>query len=88
MKLNLFFHSSILQDSSIKCLNRADFGDQMKHLEISKKSTRSNIYLNLKITDVAFVCQNKVIPIENLCRDKETAAGFECETESKTIINL
>ena len=87
MKLHLFF-SSRLEDSSIKCLNREDFGDRMKHLKISKQSSRSNIYLNLKITDEAFVCQNKVIPFDILCRDKKTAVGLECETESKAINNL
>ena len=85
--MQLFF-SSRLEDSSIKCLNRADFGDRMKHLKISKQSSRSNIYLNLNITNDAFVCQNKVIQFDDLCRDKETAVGLECETESKALIDL
>ena len=86
MKLHLSFRSA-LQDSSIKCLNRADFGDRMKHLKISKKSIRSNIYLSLNITIEAFVCQNKVIRFEDLCIDKK-AVDFDCETESKALIDL
>ena len=85
--MQLFF-SSRLEDSSIKCLNRADFGDRMKHLKISKKSTRSNIYLNLKITDEAFVCQNKPIKFDDLCIDKDTSGDVECETQSKALIDL
>ena len=88
MKLHLFF-SSILQDSSIKCLNRADFGDQMKHLKISKQSRRSNIYLDLNMTKEAFVCQNnKVIQFEDICIDKDTTVDYDCVTESKALISL
>ena len=87
MKLHLFF-SSILEDSSIKCLNRADFGNRMKHLKISKQSSRSNIYLNLNITNEAFVCQNKVIQFDDLCIDKDTSGDVQCETESKAVIDL
>ena len=88
MKLNLFF-SAGLQDSSIKCLNRADFGDRMKYLKISKQSTRSNIYLNLKITDVAFVCQNQPIRFDDLCIVIAVSVSpILCETESKAVIDL
>ena len=87
MKLYLYF-SSRLEDSSIKCLNRADFGDRMNHLKISKKSTRSNIYLNLNITNEAFVCQNQVIPFDDLCMDEELFGDLICETESKALIDL
>ena len=87
MKLHLFF-SSILEDSSIKCLNRADFGDRMKHLKISKQSSRSNIYLNLNITKEAIVCQNQDIQFDDLCIDKEASGLLKCETESKALIDL
>ena len=87
MKLHLFFSSS-LEDRSIKCLNRADFGDRMKHLKISKKSSRSNIYLNLNITKEAFVCQNKPIPFDDLCIDKKASGKLKCETDSKALIDL
>ena len=86
MKLHLIF-SSDLQDSSIKCLNRADFGDRMKHLKISKQSSRSNIYLNLNVTNEAFVCQNQVIRFDDLCIDKKSNSRL-CETESKALIDL
>ena len=86
MKFHLCF-SSRLQDSSIKCLNRADFGDRMKHLKITKKSSRNNIYLELNLTKDAFICQNKVIRFDDLCIDK-SLFGFECETESKALIDL
>ena len=86
MKLHLFF-SSTLEDSSIKCLNRADFGDRMKHLKISKQSTRSNIYLNLNIINETFVCQNQVIQFDDLCID-EAIVGYNCVTESKALISL
>ena len=87
MKLHLLF-SSRLEDSSIKCLNRADFGDRMKHLKISKQSSRSHVYLNLNITKEAFVCQNQPIPFDKLCIDNLAYAGVECETESKALIDL
>ena len=87
MKLHLFF-SSRLEDSSIKCLNRADFGDRMKHLQISKQSSRSNIYLNLNVTKEAFVCQNQDIQFDHLCEENELYANLKCETESKTLIDL
>ena len=87
MKLHLIF-SSDLQDSSIKCLNRADFGDRMKHLKISKQSTRSNIFLNLNITKEAIVCQNKIIQFDDLCIDKEALIDYDCVTESKALISL
>ena len=87
MKLHLFF-SSRLEDSSIKCLNRADFGDRMKHLKISKKSTRSNIYLSLNITKEAFVCQNKPIPFDDLCIVENLSGKLKCETDSKALIDL
>ena len=85
--MHLFF-SSRLQDSSIKCLNRADFGNRMKYQKISKQSRRNNIYLNLNITNEAFVCVNKVIRFDDLCIDKETSGDVQCETESKAVIDL
>ena len=85
--MHLFF-SSILVDNSIKCLNRADFGDRMKHLKISKKSSRSNIYLNLNITKEAIVCQNKVNQFDDLCKYKNLSGDVTCETESKALIDL
>ena len=60
----------------------------MKHLKISKKSTRSNIYLNLKIINEAFVCQNKVIQFDDLCIENEKSGEVKCETESKALIDL
>ena len=78
----------MLQDSSIKCLNRADFGDRMKHLKISKKSSRSNIYLNLNIANETFVCQNKLIPFDDLCIDMKASGKLKCETDSKALIDL
>ena len=87
MNLHLSF-SSRLEDSSIKCLNRADFGDRMKHLKISKKSSRSNIYLSLKITNEAFVCQNQPIRFDKLCIDMRAQGGLKCETDSKALIDL
>ena len=86
MKLHLFF-SSRLEDSSIKCLNRADFGDRMKHLKISKKSSRSNIYLNLNVTNEVFVCQNKPFRFDELCIDKDIS-DLTCETESTALLDL
>ena len=59
----------------------------MKHLKISKKSTRGNIYLNLNITKEAIVCQNNVSQFDDLCIDKSTIV-FHCETESKAEIDL
>ena len=75
-------------DKTIKCLNRADFGDRMKYLKISKQTTRSNIYLNLNITNEAFVCQNKVIQFDDLCIDKKALTDHDCVTKSKALISL
>ena len=89
MKLHLFFSSKLeVEDSSIKCLNRADFGDQMKHLKISKRSSRNNIYLNLNIINDTFVCQNKDIRFDELCKDKEAYGKLICETQSKNLLDL
>ena len=60
----------------------------MKDLKISKKSSRSNIYLNLNITKEAIVCQNQDIQFNDLCIDKEAIAGLKCETDSKALIDL
>ena len=87
MKLLVFF-SAEMQDSSIKCFNRADFGDRMKHLKISKLSTRNNFYHELNITNEAILCQNKPIRLDDLCIDKFASGEVKCETESKALLDL
>ena len=59
----------------------------MKYLKISKQTTRSNIYLELNITDDAFVCQNKAFQFDDLCKGKRLGILI-CETESKALIDL
>ena len=72
---------------SIKCLNRADFGNQMEHLKISKKSSRRNIYLTLDITDDAIVCQNRTYSMYDLCQ-KERADFSPCQLKNGETVSL
>ena len=80
---------SYLMDKTIKCLNRADIGDQMDHLKLTQTSTsRSNIYMNLDITDDAFICQDNVTWYFNdLCQDK-VIRHTPCRLKNGALVQL
>ena len=80
---------SYLMDKTIKCLNRADIGDQMNHLKLTQTSTsRSNIYMNLDLTDDAFICQDNVTWYFNdLCLDK-VISSTPCRLRTGALVDL
>ena len=76
-------------DKTIKCLNRADIGDQMNHLKLTQTSTsRSNIYMNLDLTDDAFICQHNVtLYFDDLCLDK-VIGNTPCRLRTGALVDL
>ena len=80
---------SYLMDKTIKCLNRADIGDQMNHLKLTQTSTsRSNIYMHLDMTNDAFICQDNVTWYFNdLCLDK-VISSTTCRLRTGAIVDL
>ena len=85
--LNAF--RSYLMDKTIKCLNRADIGDQMNHLKLTQTSTsRSNIYMHLDITDDAFICQDNVTwHFNDLCLDR-VISSTPCRLKTGALVDL
>ena len=86
--IQYFYVRSRLIDKSIKCLDRSDVRDQIKHLKISKKSSRSNIYLHLNITSDKIVCQNNNYSINDLCKNKIIKTKTTCKLKNGNSIDL
>ena len=77
-------------DKTIKCLNRGDIGDQMNHLKLTQISTsRSNIYMNLDLTNDAFICQDNVTwDFNDLCLVDKNITSTPCKLRTGALVEL